>query len=54
MGIGGWIVVGCACWFAVSCGLGPVVAKLMVVLGEHPSPDRVAEVHGRQRSGGAT
>lgn len=51
MGVGSWIVVGGAGWFAVSCGLGLVAAKIMAVSEAHPLPDRVTEVDGRQRSG---
>jgi hypothetical protein len=51
MGVGSWIVVGGTCWFAVSCGLGLVAAKVMAASGSHPPPCPVTGADGRQRSG---
>jgi hypothetical protein len=51
MGVGSWIVVGGACWFAVGCGLGLVAAKVMAASGDHPPPGPVAGADGRHRSG---
>lgn len=48
MGIMSWIGVGCACWCAVSCGLGLVAAKVLAV------QDRGAEEDVRVRSGATT
>jgi hypothetical protein len=52
MGIVGWIGVGCACWCAVSCGLGLLAAKVLAVPDRWVAgPDRVVAVDGRRHSG---
>ncbi|MDF2975368.1 MAG: hypothetical protein K0S40_96 [Actinomycetospora sp.] len=44
MGIVSWIGIGCACWFAVSCVVGLVVAKVMA--SPEDSGERERAPHG--------